>query len=110
AAKNIRGKYASKAQELQARANFDAISRDSYMEKNIRFHQFIVMLSGNTRLQRVLSLLELPALRIYFPLVLDENTIAASSAEHQEIVRAICQGDASKASEVARQHVRRTAE
>ncbi len=81
---------------------------DQYMEQNIRFHAFIAELSGNDLVGRALSQVQMPALRAYFPRVLDDEAIQDSKIEHRNIAEAILDGDANRAEQTMREHVRRT--
>ncbi len=83
--------------------------KDEYMERNVRFHNYIAELSGNVHLPRILTQIQVPALRSHFPNILDSAALTNSTREHFEIVRAICSGDGARAEKAMRGHVHRTA-
>ncbi|MEQ9587373.1 MAG: GntR family transcriptional regulator [Parvibaculaceae bacterium] len=81
-----------------------------YLEGNLRFHDFIVELSGNAHLPRLLNSLQTPIVRYQFRSVIDANTMRKSNDDHQSIASAIKSGDPDAADQAMRAHVREAAE
>jgi DNA-binding GntR family transcriptional regulator len=84
-------------------------NKNEYMERNVRFHDYIATLSGNSHVPGILTRIQVPALRSHFPGLLVPADFVASTKEHLEIVSAICAGDGDGAEKAMRTHVRRTA-
>lgn len=77
---------------------------DFHMRENAHFHAMIRDLSGNGRLGKVVSQLQLPGYRIRFRLLLNAQNLARSADDHKAIGRAILAGDAKSAEALARAH------
>lgn len=75
-----------------------------HMRENARFHDLIRELSGNSRLPKVVSQMQLPGYRIRFRLLLDPANLARSTADHKAIGAAILEGNARRAETLARTH------
>jgi DNA-binding GntR family transcriptional regulator len=82
----------------------------THMEENSPFHDGIIAMGGNDRLVEVLHRLQVPAYRQRFLKVLDEDRRQESVEDHVMVIDAILAGDAHKAEELMRLHVRRTGE
>jgi DNA-binding GntR family transcriptional regulator len=82
----------------------------THMEENSPFHDGIIAMGGNDRLVEVLHRLQVPAYRQRFLKVLDEDRRQESVEDHVMVIDAILSGDAHKAEELMRLHVRRTGE
>jgi DNA-binding GntR family transcriptional regulator len=80
-----------------------------YVRENQHFHDTILRLAGNIHLHRLLAQLEFPAFRASFFRVFDEAERAASLGEHRVIIDAIVAGEAKRAEDAIRKHVRRAA-
>jgi DNA-binding GntR family transcriptional regulator len=82
-----------------------------YMDENTRFHRTILELSGHPRLVELVDQLQIQTFRIQF-----RHAAARSGAEmrecsiteHQSLVEAILDGDAARAEELMRHHLRHT--
>lgn len=95
--------------ELREFAGTGSGEKDEYMERNVRFHDYIARLSRNIHLPRILTQLQVPALRSHFPNLLDDEALVTSTREHLAVVKAICSGDGARAEKAMRSHIRRTA-
>lgn len=82
----------------------------SHMAENVPFHEGLVQMSGNGRLVAVLRRMQIPAYRQRFLEVLDLERRQESVEEHLMVIDAILAGDADKAEELMRLHVRRSGE
>lgn len=80
------------------------------MEENTPFHDGIIAMGSNRRLVEVLHRLQVPAYRQRFLKVLNEDRRQESVEDHVMVIDAILAGDAHKAEELMRPHVRRTGE
>jgi DNA-binding GntR family transcriptional regulator len=82
-----------------------------YMDENSRFHELIVELSGNKLLARLIAQLQVHAFRLLFRrMVVEDDAMQRSIAEHDDVAAAILAGDARAAEKAMRQHVRRSGE
>lgn len=83
----------------------------AYMDENSRFHELIVELSGNKLLARLIGQLQVHAFRLLFRrMVVEDDAMQRSIAEHDDVATAILAGDARAAEKAMRQHVRRSGE
>ena len=80
-----------------------------YLRENQHYHDAILTLAGNIHLRRLLAQLEFPAFRASFFRVFDEAERVASLADHGVIIDAIIAGEAKRAEDAMRKHVRRAA-
>ncbi len=80
---------------------------DGYFPRNIRFHDRIVEMTGNTKLleiyRRLMNEMHLMRRRSLF----QGGGILVSNEEHSEMVEALASGDPEKASRMLREHVMR---
>jgi DNA-binding GntR family transcriptional regulator len=83
-----------------------------YMDENIRFHRTIVELSGNPRLAEVIDGMQIQTFRIQFRCASRVPALAElrdfSVTEHLALAEAMHAGDAVRAEELMRDHLRHT--
>jgi len=82
----------------------------AHMEENIPFHDGLIQMSGNGKLIEVLHRMQIPAYRQRFLKLLDSDRRQESVEDHLMVIDAILAGDAAKAEEMMRLHVRRSGE
>ena len=82
----------------------------THLDDNIPFHEGVARLGGNDRLIEILRRLQVPAYRLKFLKVLTEERRQESVEDHVMVIDAILAGDAEKAEEMMRLHVKRTGE
>lgn len=88
-----------------AELKIENIDRDELMRWDLRVHRAIYRATGNPHLEDVLVRYDNLATRI-FCLFLDRlPTVARHVGEHTDLLRAIAQGDADAAAEIAHEHV-----
>jgi DNA-binding GntR family transcriptional regulator len=78
------------------------------MDENIRFHGCIVEISGHPRLVELIDQLQIQTFRIQFRQVVNGHMKEYSLSEHESLADAILAGDAQRAEELMRQHLRHT--
>jgi DNA-binding GntR family transcriptional regulator len=77
---------------------------DVHMQENAVFHDLIRKLSGNSRLSKAVTQMQVPGYRIRFRLLLDGERLLRSRNEHVAIGRSILEGNARRAEALARAH------
>jgi DNA-binding GntR family transcriptional regulator len=80
----------------------------AYADGNESLHRTIVEIAGNPHLPELLERLRLPILRLQFRLMLDQDAVVQSHADHTRLVRALLRGDAAGAETEMRRHIRRS--
>jgi len=110
-----RGEVPELAELEQAMADLEKAVKenniDDYVEANSRFHDAIMRGSNNQKLQDLfqMSSNQLPYNRYVYFTLSQPNRFQQSLKEHYQIFEAIKSGDAQKAENVMRQHVRASA-
>lgn len=74
-----------------------------------RFHQIVMEMSKNSRLEAMLERLNVPLFRLQFRGYLKPRVASQSATDHERIARAILQGDRARAESAMRAHVRKSA-
>jgi DNA-binding GntR family transcriptional regulator len=104
ASREVRAELAELAERI-AELDVAEIDRTELMRWDMTVHRAIYRSAGNPHLDDVLVRYDNLATRI-FCLFLDRlPTVDAHVAEHVDLLRAIAEGDANRAEELARQHV-----
>jgi DNA-binding GntR family transcriptional regulator len=104
APRELRGELAALADRL-VELEVDAVDRNELMRWDLTVHRAIYRAAGNPHLDDVLVRYDNLATRI-FCLFLDRlPTVDAHVGEHVGLLRAIAEGEADRAEELAREHV-----
>jgi DNA-binding GntR family transcriptional regulator len=105
---NLRGEDFEEIKLAQENSEKAALSMDvfSYVSANESFHRAIWAASGSSRLENFLNYLW-NGLPPYLPVLLPKQT-QTSIAEHQHIVKAICNGTPNEAREAMVNHIKRS--
>ncbi len=77
-----------------------------YMEHNESLHQLIIEISANPWLPGIAEQLWLPIFRIQFNRFIQANSMQESLTGHEQIIKAILDGDGPKAEKIMREHIR----
>jgi DNA-binding GntR family transcriptional regulator len=85
-------------------------SPQTYMDYNERFHKFIVAHSNNAQLERLISGMQISVAMLRLFSVIDREFATRAHREHLEIAKYLLRGDAAKAEQAMRKHVRSTKE
>jgi len=88
-----------------------AAQMPEYIDENTRFHRAIVELAGHTRLLELVDQLEIQTFRVQFRSALARDRTGMreySAAEHENLAEAILSGDAERAEQTMREHLRHT--
>lgn len=76
---------------------------------NHLFHQIVLEMSGNSRLEAMLERLNVPLFRLQFRGYLKPRVASQSATDHERIARAILDGDRGAAERTMRAHIRKSA-
>jgi len=91
----------------------DTAQMPEYIDENIRFHRVITELAGHPRLLELVDQLQVQTFRAQFRSTLARDQTGMreySTAEHEALAEAILSGDAERAENTMRQHLRHTGE
>ena len=83
-------------------------SPQTYMDYNERFHQFVVANSNNAHLKRLIDGLQISVAMLRLFSVIDRDFVARAHRGHLEVAKYLLRGDAAKAEQAMRKHVRAT--
>lgn len=86
-----------------------ADSAEASARANQRFHQVVLEMSGNSRLEAMLERLNVPLFRLQFRGYLKPRVASQAATDHERIARAILEGDRTGAERTMRSHVRKSA-
>ncbi|MFG1413758.1 GntR family transcriptional regulator [Xanthobacter sp. VTT E-85241] len=81
-----------------------------FMEHNRLFHRSIVKISGNTMLSDLIETLHLPVVMFQVGQVMQPENMESSHQDHVRVAQAILDGDADRAEQEMRLHLKRSGE
>jgi DNA-binding GntR family transcriptional regulator len=110
AAQNVEhGTYKAQLRALEKKFHAENDGSPSvYLEYNDEFHRLIVQMSENSRIVRMVDQLKYASFLLLIQTISSRPAVTKAHDEHDVIIAAILEGDASRAERAMRAHIRRT--